>query len=265
MDPNDARAMAIQKMGDLAAFKRTCVDLARKRDREMSIALWLEEFRDDLKFAFRQLRTEPAFTLVAALTLALGIGANSAIFALVDATLLRPLPYGAPDRLVTIWEKSEATARGFASPPNMLDWNSRSRTFEKIAGFTPNVGSMVMAGADGNAETVPRQWVSAGIFDVLGVKPIVGRTFTDEDERKRDRVVVLSEGLLGAPFQSRPQRGRQRGQAGRRALESCGRDAEVVRDTRTYEHVGHAAVRQHAAPRPRSLPDAGRWADETRD
>ena len=81
-------------MGDVERLKRTCVDLGRKRDREMSVTLWLEELRDDIKFAFRQLRAAPAFTLVAALTLALGIGANSAIFALVDATLLRPLPYG---------------------------------------------------------------------------------------------------------------------------------------------------------------------------
>ena len=114
MDPRAARAEAIRRMGDVAAFKRTCVDLGRKRDREMSIALWLEELRADVSFAFRQLRQAPAFTLVATLTLALGIGANSAIFALVDATLLRPLPYPDPDRLVTIWEKSPATARGFA-------------------------------------------------------------------------------------------------------------------------------------------------------
>ena len=78
----------------------------------MRVTLWLEELRDDLKFACRQLKNSPAFTLVATLTLALGIGANSAIFALVDATLLRPLPYGAPDRLVTIWERSAKTPRG---------------------------------------------------------------------------------------------------------------------------------------------------------
>ena len=70
----------------------------------MRVTLWLDELRDDLKFAFRQLKHSPAFTLVATLTLALGIGANSAIFALVDATLLRPLPFGEPDRLVAIWE-----------------------------------------------------------------------------------------------------------------------------------------------------------------
>lgn len=164
----------------------------------------LDELRHDLAFAFRQLRSAPVFTVIAVTTLALGIGANSAIFALVDATLLRPLPYGDAQQLVTIWEKSDATARGFASPPNMLDWNARSRTFEKIAGFTPSVGSMVVAGRDGNAETVSRQWVTAGIFDVLGVKPIAGRTFLPEDEQQMARRVVISEGYWENRFNRDP-------------------------------------------------------------
>src|SRR5204863_3345005 len=112
-----------------------------------SVTLWLDELRGDLKSALRQLRHSPGFTLVATLTLAVGIGANSAIFALVDATLLRPRPYREPDRLVTIWERTAKTPTTYVSPLNMLDWNARSRTFEKIAGFTPSVGGMVMAGA----------------------------------------------------------------------------------------------------------------------
>jgi len=200
IDPAEARAMAIRKMGDLAHVKATCVDEGRKRDREMRVALFLEELRDDITFAFRQLRAAPAFTIVATLTLALGIGANSAIFALVDATLLRPLPYANPDRLVTIWETSAATPRGFASPPDMLDWKSRSRTFENLAAFTPGVGSMVVAARDGTAETVSRQWVTAGIFDVLGVKPIAGRTFLPEDEQQMAKRVVISEGYWTSRF-----------------------------------------------------------------
>lgn len=164
-----------------------------------------DALRQDVVFALRQLRRAPGFTLVAAATLALGIGANSAIFALVDATLLRPLPYAAPDRLVTIWETTGATPRGYASPLNMIDWEARGRSFEKIAGYTPGVGSMVMSGKDGNALTVSRQWVSAGIFDVLGVKPIVGGTFTAEDEQERANVVMLSEGLWETRFNRDPK------------------------------------------------------------
>jgi len=204
MDPTTARDLAISRLGDIAGLKRTMTTLGRKRDREMRVTVWIEELRHDLKFAFRQLRNSPAFTLVATLTLALGIGANSAIFALVDATLLRPLPYGEPDRLVSIWERSAKTPRGFVSPLNMIDWGTRSRTFEKIAGYTPSVGQMVMPGADGNSETISRQWVTAGIFDVLGVKPIAGRTFSAEDEAKRARVVVMSEPLWRARFNADP-------------------------------------------------------------
>ena len=142
--------------------------------------------------------------MIAAATLALGIGANSAIFALVDATLLRPLPYAEAQQLVTIWETVGTNQRGFASPPNMLDWKSRSRTFETIAGFTPNVGGMVMAGRDGNSETVSRQWVTAGIFDVLGVKPIAGRTFSPEDEAQMARRIVISEGFWETRFNRDP-------------------------------------------------------------
>jgi len=170
----------------------------------MSVTLWLDELRDDLKFAFRQLKHSPGFTLIATLTLALGIGANSAIFALVDATLLRPLPFREPDRLVAISERTATGTKSYVSPLNMIDWNTRSRMFEQIAGFTPSVGGMVMAGADGNAETVSRQWVTRGIFDVLGVTPVAGRTFTAEDEAKRANVVVLSEALWRTRFNSDP-------------------------------------------------------------
>src|SRR4029079_17212583 len=96
VDPKDARAIVLARVVDVRRLKRTCVDLGRKRDREMRITQFLGELRDDVKFALRQLKRAPAFTLVAAITLALGIGANSAMFALVDAALLRPLPFPDP-------------------------------------------------------------------------------------------------------------------------------------------------------------------------
>ena len=204
MDPIAAREAAIRRLGDLARLKRTCVDLGRRRDRDMRLTQWLEEFRDDVKVAIRQLGSSPGFTLIAVITLALGLGANSAIFALVDATLLRPLPFRDPGRLVMMWERSESGARGNVSPLNMLDWNDRSRTFEKMAGFRPEVGGMVMTGADGTAETVSRQWVTGGIFDVLGITPIAGRTFLPEDERAKSRAVVLSEGFWRTRFAGDP-------------------------------------------------------------
>ncbi len=164
----------------------------------------LEEFWYDLTYSLRQLRRSPGFTLVAAMTLALGIGANTAIFALVDAALLRPLPFPDPDRLVMVWERTERSPRSPMSPLNMADWNERSHRFESIAGFVPNIGGMVMDGRDGTAETVNRQWVTAGFFDVLGVKAIAGRTFLRSDNDARSNVVVLSEALWQTRFDRDP-------------------------------------------------------------
>ena len=111
---------------------------------------WLDEFRHDVRFALRQMRAAPAFTFVAALTLALGIGANSAIFALVDATLLRPLPFRDPDRLVVLWERTQSGARSGVSPLNLSDWDDRQPArFDATAGFIHGVGGMVMRGVDG--------------------------------------------------------------------------------------------------------------------
>jgi putative ABC transport system permease protein len=170
----------------------------------MRLTQWLEELWQDVIFAVRQLKSAPGFAATAAITLALGIGGNSAIFALVDAALLRPLPFPDPDRLVMIWERHATSARGGVAPPNLLDWNERNRTFESMAGFTPGVGGMVMAGADGTAETVPRQWVTAGIFEVLGVKPIAGRTMVATDDAQRANVVVLSEAFWRTRFNADP-------------------------------------------------------------
>jgi putative ABC transport system permease protein len=204
LDAKTAREMAISRLGDLGRLKRTCVDLGRKRDREMRLAQWLDEFRNDVKFAVRQLRTSPAFTFIAVITLALGIGANSAIFALVDATLLRPLPFRDPERLVMVWERTDTLLRGSVAPLNLLDWNDQNRTFERMAGFIPGVGGMVMAGADGTAETVPRQWVTTGIFDVLGITPVAGRTFVPSDETPQSSAVVLGEAFWRSRFGGDP-------------------------------------------------------------
>lgn len=158
----------------------------------------------DLRYAVRSLRKQPGFAVVAILTLALGIGANSAIFALADATLLRPLPLREPERLAMLWESTETTPRGGVSPLNLIDWAERSRSFESMAGFVPSVGGMVMAGADGTAQTVPRQWVTAGIFDVVGINAIVGRTFTLEDDKAGTNAVVLSESFWTSRFNADP-------------------------------------------------------------
>ncbi|MET0556731.1 MAG: ABC transporter permease [Vicinamibacteria bacterium] len=203
-DPETARRQAQERMGDVSSVKRELRELGRKRDRDMKITTWLEELRHDVVFSFRQLRKAPAFTAVAVATLALGIGANSAIFALVDATLLRPLPFADPGRLVAIHETS-GDARDYVSPLNLRDWSARSASLDGAAGFTPGVGGMVMAGPDGSAESVSRQWVSAELFDVLGVKAVAGRTFLPSDDEQRANVVVMSEPYWRARFGADPR------------------------------------------------------------
>jgi putative ABC transport system permease protein len=158
----------------------------------------------DLRSAARTLWKRPGFAAATILTLALGIGANSAIFALVDATLLRPLPFRDPDRLVMLWERTETSRRDRVAPLNLIDWNKRNSAFDGIAGFLPNVGGMVMSRPDGTPENVSRQWVTHGFFDVLGVKPVVGRTFLPSDDASRSNTVVLSEGFWRASFNADP-------------------------------------------------------------
>jgi len=202
MDPKSASEIVLARIGDLGQLKRTCEDLGRKRDREMRLTQRLEELRDDVTYAFRQMRATPGFTLVAALTLALGIGANSAIFALADATFLRPLPFATPpDRLVMLWERYPNGYLSQVTPPDYYDWSTQNRTFDAMAGFTGDNATLI--GADGLPEQVRSQLVSPRFFEVLGVTPIAGRTFQQADAAA-PIVVVLSEAFWRRRFGADP-------------------------------------------------------------
>jgi putative ABC transport system permease protein len=126
------------------------------------------------------------------------------MFALVDGILLRPLPFPEAERLVKLWEVTPSSPRSPVSPINLLDWRARNRTFDAMAAYVPNVAGMVLASPDGTAETISRQWVSSGIFDVLGVRPILGRTFRPSDDAEKASVVILSEGLWRTRFNADP-------------------------------------------------------------
>jgi putative ABC transport system permease protein len=200
MDPMAAREIVLSRIGDLGHLKRTCEDLGRKRDRAMRMTQWFQDVRDDVTVALRQLRTSPAFAVVAVLTLALGLGANSAMFAVADATLLRPLPFANADRLVTVSELRGNGTRGAANPLDVVDWIERNHTFDAMAGVLSSQSSII--GSDGTAESIPAHAVTARFFDVLGITPILGRTFLPSDERPNPDVVVLDEGLWRSHFGS---------------------------------------------------------------
>ena len=136
MDAASAREEVLARFGDMDRVKRTCMELGRKRDREMRLTQRLEELRDDVTYAFRQMKATPGFTIVAALTLALGIGANSAIFALADATFLRPLPFTTPhDRLFMLWKRYPNGFLSQTTPLDYKDWTEQNRSFDAMAAF----------------------------------------------------------------------------------------------------------------------------------
>lgn len=163
----------------------------------------IDELRQDFHYGRRVLAKNPAFTIIAVLALALGIGANSAIFSVVDAVLLRPLPYRNPDQLVVVWEN--ATHLGFPkntpSPANFLDWQRQSTVFTGMAAFAERTFNLTGAG---EPERLDGHRVSAGLFDLLGVKPIVGRTFVAEEDKPGTKVALLGENLWKRRFGSDP-------------------------------------------------------------
>jgi putative ABC transport system permease protein len=154
----------------------------------------MESLIADVRYGLRLLLRAPAFTFITILTLALGIGANTAIFSTVDAVLLRTLPYGDPDRLVMIWE--DASFAGFAkntpAPANYVDWKARNQVFTDMAATR---GAVTNLTADGPPEMVLGRRVTWNFFSVLEVAPIRGRTFTQDEDRTDAPVVVISYGL----------------------------------------------------------------------
>jgi putative ABC transport system permease protein len=171
--------------------------LGTNRRTNMIANLW-----QDLRFGVRMLLKQPGFTLIAALTLALGIGANTAIFSIVNAVLLRPFPYQAPERLVIVQERE--SGGGFSpSYPNFVDWRAQNTAFASIAAVRQNE-SFNLTGA-GEPERLQGQLVSAEFFSMLGIKPLVGRDFLPEEDRAgATPAVILSYGFWQRRFGNDP-------------------------------------------------------------
>ncbi len=147
----------------------------------------------DLRYAARVLRKSPGFTLTAALVIAIGIGANGAIFSLVDAVILRPLPYAHPEQLVRLYERPPGNVRNAVSPLNYFDWSQQNRVFASMAAFSGASSTLTRDGA--TAERIPGQAVTEQFFSLLGVQPLAGRTFDQSDFAPDSGVVVISERL----------------------------------------------------------------------
>ena len=162
----------------------------------------MRTFVQDLQYAGRQMTKSPGFAVVAILTLALGIGANTTIFSVVDGVLLNPLPYHDAHQLVVLFHNKPNFQNGSISYPNFLDWQRDSKSFQAMAAYRNH--GFTLTGS-GEAENLNGDMVSAGFFEIVGVNPIMGRTFKpDEDQLGANPTVMISEGLWKRKFGSNP-------------------------------------------------------------
>jgi putative ABC transport system permease protein len=197
MNPQEARRAASREFGGVEQVKEECRDTRR--------ANYLENLLKDVRYGFRMLRKSPSFTFFAVAVLALGIAANSAIFSIADAILVRPLPYRDANRLVMIWEDSSAYGfpKDTPAPGNFSDWKSRNQVFEDVAAISD--GSFNLTGS-GNPENLIGKWATANLFSVLGVSPALGRDFRPEDDVPgAPAVALLSHGLWLRRFGGDPR------------------------------------------------------------
>jgi putative ABC transport system permease protein len=163
----------------------------------------ISELAQDLRYGARSLVKARGFAAIAILTLALGIGANSAIFSFVDGVLLKPLPYHDAERILNLWEKPPGGGNNVVSAMNFLDWRAQSTVFENVVAATG--GAMTLSG-HGDPTLLRVGRVSPGYFDIYGIKPALGRTFqTGEDEFGKHYVIVLSHALWQTQFGGDPQ------------------------------------------------------------
>ena len=199
----DARAAALAEL-DAGGLRERLAPLRQSRAPQAiapgaSRGSALPDLWRDFRLAVRILRARPAFTAVAVLTLALGLGANTAIFSVVHAVLMRPLPFHQPDRLVFVWSTSPERPTENLTPGRLVDFRSRVTSFESMAGFSHR--SMNLTGR-GTPERLSGASVASTFFDVLGVPPLHGRTF---DERSgQERCVVLTHALWVRAFSADP-------------------------------------------------------------
>ena len=197
MTPEEARYAARRKLGNPMQIREEIYD--------MNSLAFIESLWQDIRTGLRMLRKNAGFSVVAILTLALGIGANTAIFSVIHAVLLSPLPYNDPDRIVLLMESDPA--KGFptfsVSPPNYVDWRNSTSSFEALASIAPGTFNFA---SGGEPERLRGARVASPFFAAMGAAPAIGRTFLPEDDVVgKASVVVLSHGLWARHFGSDPQ------------------------------------------------------------
>ena len=195
LSPEEARRHALLQLGGLEQTKESV--------RHQRSLPFFETLFHDLRYALRMLRHNPGFTAAAVLVLALGIGANTALFSVINAVLLRPLPYPHAEQLITIRESKPNFATGSVSLPHFLDWQKDNRSFASMAAMRGG-RSLTLTGL-GDAEQLNTVMLTSGFFEQLGVQPLLGRTFTrDEEKVGAAPTVLLAARLWKRKFASHP-------------------------------------------------------------
>ena len=222
IEADEIRAAAPHADADAAA-RRAFGNVLAAQEKWYEYGRWqlFAHLSRDFRQAIRQMEKRPGFCIVVILTLALGIGANSAIFSIVEAVLLRPLPYKDPTRLAMVFSGDPARElhEGRVSLPNFEDWRSQNNSFE---GMTAFIAQTFLLGTDGAPERMRSARVAANFWPVLGVEPLLGRVFTPEEEKRGERLAVLSYQLWQERFGG--------------AKEALG--ASLVMDNRSYVVIG---------------------------
>jgi predicted permease len=192
MSAEEARRQALIQFGGR--------EQAKEEHRDMRGLPLLEVLLQDVRFALHMFRKNLGFTIVAVLTLALGIGANTALFSIVNGVLLNPLPYQQPERLVALYTRNAQFQHSSISYPNFLDWRRSNESFSDMAAFRASNFNLT---GTGDAERLPANMISGAFFPILGVKPLAGRGFTEqEDQLGGAPVTLISEGFGKRKFGS---------------------------------------------------------------
>ena len=200
-----------QGMTQEAAHRRARLDLGgieqtKEKCRDTRKVNWIQDFVQDLHYGVRPLRKSPGFTAVAILTLALGIGANTTVFSIIDAVLLRPLPFRDSSRLVVVWERNDNRNRSAVAvgPANFVRWREQNRVFTEMAagtGWSANLNDV-----NSEPERVLVGVVSPNLFDMLGIRPVVGRSFVEDEERPaKGNVVIVTRSYWQRHYGSDPK------------------------------------------------------------
>lgn len=190
LSPEDARARAVLEFGDVEASKAELAQIDHRIVSRRKRSDWLGGWKQDLQLAIRGLRKRPGFSATVVATLALGIGATTAVFSLANATLLQPLPYREPENLVHIWEArlDDVTQQSEASFPNLRDWRVSNHSFASLDGYNQ---TNLTLGINGAVSRIRGLRVTPGLLGTLGVAPALGRGLITSDEKQADGPVVV--------------------------------------------------------------------------